>query len=239
MMAEMLTMPVEERFLLIQAFQTPRGRYRADRISQLSGIPERTVYHWARERLLVPDYDQDRPKHWSYRDLVYLRLFTWLRSKHHSPAVASKHVSRIRSRLAEEVTDPMIVRGDSSVVLLGDEQVDLLSGQQLLEGVLEHLSAFDLLVPVDVEELSVGHQSRLWGPNLVRPSDATRISPWVMSGEPCIEGSRLPTSTVFALNSRRGLSPDHIVGLYPGITWEQVADAVRLENRLRSAPAAA
>lgn len=235
----MLTMSVEERFLLIQAFQSPRGRYRADRTSQLSGIPERTVYHWARERLLVPDYDQDKPKHWSYRDLVYLRLFAWLRSKHHSPVVASKHVSRIRSRLADEATDPMIVRGDSRVALLGDEQVDLLSGQQLLEGVLEHLSAFDLLVPVDVEELSVGHQSHLWGPNLVRPSIATRMSPWVMSGEPCIDGSRLPTSTVFALSSRRGLSPDHIVSLYPGITEEQVADAVRLESRLRNMPTAA
>ncbi|TMC05370.1 MAG: DUF433 domain-containing protein [Chloroflexi bacterium] len=239
MMAEMLTMSVEERFLLIQAFQSPRGRYRADRTSQLSGIPGRTVYHWARERLLVPDYDQDKPKQWSYRDLVYLRLFAWLRSKQHSPAVASQHVSRIRTRLADEATDPMIVRGDNRVVLLGDEQVDLLSGQQLLEGVLEHLSVFDLLVPVDIEELSVGPQSRLWGPNLVRPSAATRMSPWVMSGEPCIEGSRLPTSTVFALSSRRGLSPDHIVGLYPGITLAQVSDAVQLENRLRSAPPAA
>jgi uncharacterized protein (DUF433 family) len=239
MTAEMLTMAVAERFLLIQAFQTPRGRYRADRAGQLSGIPERTVYHWARERLLVPDFDLDRPKHWSYRDLVYLRLFAWLRSKHHTPATASKHVERIRSRLIEEATDPLIVRGDSRVALLGDEQVDQLTGQQLLAGVLEHLSTFDLLVPVDVEELRVGHRSHLWGPNLVRPSDATRISPWVMSGEPCIEGSRLPTSTVFTLSSRRGLSASHIVGLYPGITEDQVADAVRLESRLRSPAAAA
>jgi uncharacterized protein (DUF433 family) len=133
----------------------------------------------------------------------------------------------------------MIVRGDGRVALLGDEQGDLLSGQQLLEGVLEHLSAFDLLVPVDVEELRAGYQSRLWGPNLVRPSDATHMSPWVMSGEPCIEGSRLPTSTVFALSSRRGLSADRIVSLYPGITSEQVVDAVRLESRLRQMPAAA
>src|SRR5258708_22990677 len=102
MTADVSTMSVDERFLLIQAFQSPRGRYRADRAGQLSGIPERTVYHWAREGLLVPDYDQDRPKHWSYRDLVYLRLFAWLTSKHHAPATASRHVNRIRTRLADE-----------------------------------------------------------------------------------------------------------------------------------------
>jgi uncharacterized protein (DUF433 family) len=133
----------------------------------------------------------------------------------------------------------MMVRGDMRVVLLGDEQVDDLSGQQLLEGVLEHLSTFDLLVPVDIEELRVGHRGRLWGPNLVHPSEATRISPWVMSGEPCIDGSRLPTSTVYALSNRRGLSPGSIARLYPGVTVDQVTDAVRLESRLRSVAAAA
>jgi uncharacterized protein (DUF433 family) len=239
MTADMSTMSMDERFLLVQAFQSPRGRYRADRAGQLSGIPERTVYHWAREGLMVPDYDQDRPKHWSYRDLVYLRLFAWLRSKHHAPGIAFRHVKRIRTRLAEEPADPMMVRGDRSVVLLGDEHIDELSGQQLLESVLEHLSTFDLLVPVDIDELQVGQRGRLWGPNLVSPSDATHMSPWVMSGEPCIRGSRIPTSTVFALSSQRGLSPANIVDLYPGITADQVTDAVRLENRLRSIAAAA
>jgi uncharacterized protein (DUF433 family)/DNA-binding transcriptional MerR regulator len=239
MTAEMSAMPVDERFLLIQAFQRPRGRYRADRAGQLSGIPLRTVYHWAREGLLVPDFDRDRPKHWSYRDLVYLRLFAWLRSLHHSPASASRHVSRIRSRLAEEPTDPMSVRADGRVALLGDEREDALSGQQLLEGVLVHLSAFDLLVPVDIDELRAGDRERLWGPNLVRPSAATRISPWVMNGEPCIAGSRVPTSTVFALNSQRGLAPAGIASLYPGVSADEVADAVRLESRLRNLSAVA
>jgi len=235
----MLTMPVDERFLLLQAFQSPRGRYRAERAGQLSGIPARTVYHWAREGLLVPDYDDERPKHWSYRDLVYLRLFAWLRSKRHSPAAASGHVTRIRSRLAEEPADPMMLRGDGRIVLLGDEREDALSRQQLMEGVLEHLSSFDLLVPVDIDELRVGHRDRLWGPNLVRPSEATRMSPWVMGGEPCIDGSRVPTSTVYALNSRRGLSHANIASLYPGITVDQVTDALRLEGRLRHLVAAA
>jgi uncharacterized protein (DUF433 family) len=237
MTGEISTMTADERFLLILAFQSPRGRYRADRAGQLSGVPERTVYHWAKEGLMVPDFDGERPKNWSYRDLVYLRLFAWLRSKRHSPAMTSRHIQRIRARLTLEATDQMIVRGDGTFVLLDDESVDELSGQQLLEGVLEHLSTFDLLMPIDVDDLGM-RGDRLWGPNLIRPSEATRISPWVMSGEPCIAESRLPTSTVFALSSKRGLTSAAIASLCPGITAEQVADAVRLEGRLRSAAAA-
>jgi hypothetical protein len=37
-------------------------------------VPERTLYDWAKSAILVPDYNAGRPKHWSYRDLVFLRL---------------------------------------------------------------------------------------------------------------------------------------------------------------------
>ena len=55
---------------LLDAFRSPRGRYTAERASQLSGIPKSTVYLWARSGVLVPDHPKPRSKYWSYRDLA-------------------------------------------------------------------------------------------------------------------------------------------------------------------------
>jgi uncharacterized protein (DUF433 family) len=239
MSAEFLAMNEDEQFLVLEAFRGPRGRYRADRAAQLSSIPRRTIYHWAKERHLVPDFDGDRPKMWSYRDLVYLRLFAWLRTKRMPPARTAEHVRDVRSRLETDTVAHMIVRSEGGVVLLGDEAVDALSGQQLLSGVLGYLSTFDLMIPVGIDDLHDDHGDRLWGPNLVRPSRATRISPWVIAGEPCIDATRVPTSTLFALHQRRGLSAPSISSLYPGVTSDQVSDALELEARLRKETLAA
>lgn len=64
----------EETVQIREALRIPRGRYSAQRASHIAGIPERTIYHWASERLVVPDFNESFPKAWSYRDLVMLRL---------------------------------------------------------------------------------------------------------------------------------------------------------------------
>ncbi|HEY8200560.1 MAG TPA: DUF433 domain-containing protein, partial [Actinomycetota bacterium] len=92
-------------------------------------------------------------------------------------------------------------------------------------------STFDLLEPID--ELSRrGH--RVWAPDLVTPSEHTFISPWILAGDPCIQGTRIPTSAVHALRGERGLSNADVVELYPGLTLEGAEDAYLLERRLRA-----
>lgn len=68
-----------ERTMIAYALRHPRGRYNADRTSQLSGVPKSTVYDWRRDGILVPDFTAANPSMWSYRDLVLLRLLAWLR----------------------------------------------------------------------------------------------------------------------------------------------------------------
>jgi uncharacterized protein (DUF433 family) len=92
------------------------------------------------------------------------------------------------------------------------------------------MSTFDLLEPI--KELG---EHALWGPDLVTPSPYTFISPWVMAGEPCIDQTRVPTATVYALRAERGLDEGRIVALYPALTAESVEDAWSLESRLRRA----
>ena len=220
----------DEIWHIRQALRFPRGRYSNDRASQLSGIPERTLYDWARAGVVTPDFDDVRPKQWSYRDLIFLRLVAWLRAKHMPREAASDRVQRIRQLLEQDSEDFVNVRSDGRILLLGDEEFDRMSGQMVLAGALTYLSTFDLLVPMDVTEIG---RKRLWGPNLVHPSRSTAISPWVMNGEPCVRDTRLPTSSLFALSRDRGLDPRAIARLYPTVEPAAVIDAIELEQRLR------
>lgn len=226
----------EERWQIRQALRFPRGRYSYDRASQLSGIPQRTLHDWARAGVVVPDFDNSRPKYWSYRDLVFLRLVGWLRTMHMPRDAASRRVHRVRQLLEQSDEHFADVHSDGRVLLLGDDQFDRMSGQQLFAGMLPYLNTFDLLAPVDVTELG---RRRLWGPNLVRPSLRTAISPWVMNGEPCVRNTRVPTSSLFGLARTRGLDVSAIARLYPAVESDAVLDAIRLEQRLRHLPAAA
>jgi DNA-binding transcriptional MerR regulator/uncharacterized protein (DUF433 family) len=213
---------------LWSAFKKPRGRYSYERAAQLSGVPTRTIHHWAREGLLVPDFDHERPKRWSYRDLVFLRLFTWLRTKGMPAADTSARINSTRHALEASRKPIAVVRSQGRELLLESEGFDRLSGEQLFPEVVQCIADFDLLAPIP----EVGRH-RLWGPNLVRPSHFTSISPSVMAGEPCLKGSRVPTSSLFVLHSDRDLPPAHIAKLYPGVKLAAILDAIDLEGRLR------
>ena len=223
----MSTLTESERADIAYAFRHPRGKYTAERAAQLSGLPKSTVYDWARAEILVPDFPEPRSKFWSYRDLVFLRMLAWLRSEGIPRPEAAAAVAAVRVELAQPSTDIDTIRTDGRIVLIGADQYDRLTGQGVLPEVDLLLSVFQILEPN--EELGV---RQLWGPDLVHPSEHTYISHWVMGGEPCIEGSRIPTSSLAALNEQRGLGIADIVELYPQLSTEAVADGLDLERRL-------
>lgn len=220
----------DEEQLILFAFRHPRGRYSAERAGQLSGVPARTLYDWAEAKVLVPDYATVRPKAWSYRDLGFARLLAWLRQQGHDRPDATSRVAALRDVMSDAALQVTAVRSDGSIVLLGEETVDRLTGQQMLDGMAQFLSAFNLLEPV--AELG---RKRLWGPDLLTPSHLTVISPWVMGGEPVVRSTRIPTASLHALRHERGLETERIVALYPGLDTAQVDDAIELEDRLRRA----
>lgn len=220
----------DEQQLILFAFRHPRGRYSAERAGQLSGIPARTLYDWADARVLVPDYEAARPKAWSYRDLGFLRLLAWLRQRGLDRPEAATRVADLRAIMADAAQQVTEVRSDGSIVLLGEETVDRLTGQQVFDGMAGFISVFDLLEPI--AELG---RKRLWGPDLLAPSHRTVISPWVMGGEPVIRATRIPTASLYALRRERGLDSERIAALYPELQVEQVDDAIALEDQLRQA----
>jgi uncharacterized protein (DUF433 family) len=95
---------------------------------------------------------------------------------------------------------------------------------------VEVLDVFELSEPI--EGVSQGD---LWGPSLVRPSEHTYISPWVLAGEPCVDDSRVPSATLHALQVERGLDAEGIHDLYEFLPVDAIEDALALEARLRAA----
>lgn len=211
------------------ALLQPIGIYRADRASQLSGIPTRTLYRWAEAGLYVPDYPGVLPA-WSYRDLVYARVMAWLHQKRMSSEVAGRKVALLKKRLEDPRVRFTHVLSQGKELLAEGETTDAESGEILIKEVAEILSARELTLDAGL----VG-RSQQWWPDLVQPVRNVRINPEVMGGEPCIEGTRLTTAGLYVLHVNRGLSSNRIAALYPGRTAREIEQAIRLEERLQAA----
>lgn len=218
-----------ERTMLVRALRSPGGRYPAERAAQLSGVPHRTVYDWQHNGVWVPDYAKANPMQWSYRDLVYLRMLLWLRRKGMERSAAVARVRMIRHLIQAEAIDTTVVRSEGQGLIVEGEYLDRLTGASVFAVVNEVVDEHDLLDPIP--DVSTGP---LWLPNLRRPSERTAVSPWVMAGEPCVQDTRVPTVSLWALRAERALRPADIVRLYPGLTVEDVEEATELERRLRS-----
>lgn len=225
----------EEQQLLVRALQRPRGRYEAQRAAQLAGVPKSTIYEWARSGVVVPDYRASHPMYWSYRDLVFLRMMAWLRSLGMERRLAVDRISYFREEFARmsDLDEFERIRSDGKSVLVGDSPVDDLTGAQVLsEGFLAFLADFRLVVPSEVAELG---SRRLWGPDLLVPIERVAIDPWVMGGDPCVHGTRIPTSTIYALMTQRELRPEAIATLYrQSLKEPDIEAAAQLEKALRA-----
>ena len=215
------------------ALRHSRGRYDNARASQLAGIPSSTIYEWRRKEVYVPDFSQDRPTAWSYRDLIYLRLMAFLRQGGMERHTAAHQVKRLK-REVERGTDVKYIYASKKTLVIDLERTNRTTGESLLP--FETLDAlfrvFTLQEPI--KELARERQiRRLWAPDLIRPSEHTFISPWIMAGDPCIRDTRIPTASIFALRTERGLTNTQIVALYDDVTMAEAEDAFALENQLR------
>lgn len=208
------------------------GCYEAPRAAALAGVPVSTVYDWARKRLVVPSVSEDRPKLWSYGDLMALRIVYWLRHPKESIEVPASPMSQVRSALESLEADGIdlwsIDEGEYSTPLRVDRNghVFIQSGDSLRDH--EHQGIFsdeflDVLGPFDTGES--------WGPDLRHPMPHLRIVPGKVSGEPHLEHSRLTSVSVVAL-ADRGFSVDEIRRLYPDESVDGLKEAIELERRL-------
>ena len=223
-------MPVDQARSLART----SASYPAERAASLAGIPISTLYYWARTELVVPSVSIHRVMRWSYADLLVLRLVDWLRKDKprgdEERDLPRASMAKIRNELArvEELGDRLMDTGYTVEVdpagrlhfaNAAATWIELGSGRRQYEA-----GALDLVRPF---EMHIG----VIGPDLVRPGETLRIVPGKLSGEPHVEGTRIQTQAIGALEGR-GLDPESILELYPDLGLANVAAAITLEQRL-------
>ena len=219
----------EQSTTLLHSLRHARGRYPAERAAQLSGIPKSTLYDWQRHSVYVPDFAGGDPMAWSYRDLVFLRVLAWLRNDVKTPRpLAAERVRALKAHIGAG-NDVHMLQADRATLAADGDSTSPLEGSSRL--FTDMLQSFNLTAAVE----DFGRHARLWGPDLVNPSDHTHISPWVLGGDPCIKQSRIPTASIYSLCSERGLEIAEVIELYPGLKIDAAKDAFDLESRLRGA----
>lgn len=205
------------------------GCYEAPRAAALSGVPISTVYHWARQGVVVPSVSRDKPKRWSYADLMVLRMVHWLRHPKAEGEAASPmgEVRRVLTQLDERGLDiwtaergspcsPLQVDREGRIYIVV-ESIETSYGEGILEGTLDLLGPFG--------------RGNDRGPDLIRPRPHLRIVPGKLSGEPHLIDSRVTTQTVAALYRRLG-AVDRVLALYPDLDAVAVGEAIDLEQVL-------
>jgi uncharacterized protein (DUF433 family) len=210
--------------------QLDRGCYEAPRAAALSGVPVRTVYWWAEHSIVVPSVSPVKAKLWSYGDLLTLRLVDWLRRPkddgQHGVEIARTSMQEIRralTALGDElwhvdagVERPRIYVTRDGKIVVDRDTPRTLGGQGIVADLLDLFGPFDR------------------GPDLRTPRPKLRIVPGKVAGEPHLQGSRLTTPTIAALD-RRGYELDDIAALYPREDVEAIVEALDLERELAQA----
>lgn len=208
------------------------GCYEASRAAALSGVPISTVYYWARKGVITPTISPERPKRWSYADLMALRLVYWLRhpKAYEARAIPPSPMTEVRRALEEldsldldiwspepPVRSPLRVDPAGRIYILTGERVETTKRAGVFD------QSLDLLGPFRVGE---GR-----GPDLIRPRPHLRIIPGKVSGEPHVSGSRVTTQAILALYQRFE-SADNVIALYPDIDAAAISEAIELELEL-------
>ena len=198
----------------------------------LSGVPQSTVYLWARNGLVTPSVSPTRVKLWSYADLMALRIVYWLRHRKYRSGgeVPASPITCVRDALAELDERVLDIWDDSSGDLSSPLRVDVsgqiwsdVDGVPVYEGQAALPGSLDLLGPFDLADRN--------GPDLRRPRPNLRIVPGRVSGEPHLARSHITTLSAAALYRNLG-DFDAVAELYPGFGVEAFKDAVEFERSL-------
>ena len=207
-----------------------RGVYDADRAAALSGVPVSTVYYWARKDIWEPALSDEKPKLWTYSDLIALRLIYWLRQDKPDLEVTKSSMHGVRRAIraiaaqGERLSSPsvrVLVQPNGKVIFSTPSG----EWEALVDGMAQRTAALDVLAEFKTREGTIG-------PDLVNPRPSLRIIPGKLGGEPHVKGTRIASRMVAAL-VRDGLTENHVVRLYPDLTRESVLDCINLEKQLQ------
>ena len=190
--------------------------------SKMSGATMHQLSYWRGSKILIPEIENKKsPFLYSFRDVVALRTFAWLRGDHSLQMIRRafdtmgeldmvEHPSRYK--LVKLGKSMGVVRDDGTIIDIAKEP-----GQEVI-GTLE-----------DVFEEFEDHRGRHVD-NLIHPREGVEVNPERLGGWPTITGTRIPFDTIADLIADGSVAPEHVGNLYPGVTAAAAMDALSYQR---------
>ncbi|NIL40492.1 DUF433 domain-containing protein [Salinispora arenicola] len=203
--------------------------------SALSGATIGQLAYWrnGQDQLLVPEISAQRPILYSFRDLIALRTFVFLRNARTLQTIRSALTNLREIGKVEHLSKYTLkAQGERSIVLVqedGDGAVDLVENPGHQVTVIELGSIIRSFPLGDIEV-----------PNLEAPRQRISVIPDVRRGHPVVKGTRVSYELVAGL-VRDGVPPGEVKEFYPGVSADSARDATsfaeyvdRMEKRQAS-----
>lgn len=189
----------------------------------LSGATLRQLSYWRSSRtpepLLAPEQHRPRSRvRYSFRDVVALRAFVYLRTRDVSLQRVRKAVGSLRAMGADDHLSAytLVAVGRDVVWKISEQIVVELTGnrgQQVIAEMVEILAGFSTPRLRDVVPL-------------YEPKPGLAVDPDVRGGYPVIVGTRIPYYLVAAL-LEDGVQPEEVSTFYPSVTREGARGALQ------------
>jgi uncharacterized protein (DUF433 family) len=185
--------------------------------AKMSGASPSQLAHWRATDVLVPEIEHvERPYLYSFRDVVALRTFAWLRGDHSLQRIRKALATANELALVAHPSEYVFVESGSTIAIELDGRavdIDREPGQTVLGRVGEIFAAFETLNGKRVDDL-------------MHPRAGVEVNPDRLGGWPTIRGTRIPYDVIARLVADGSVSPDRVADHYPGVTTQDALDAL-------------
>lgn len=194
--------------------------------SKMSGATIGQLAYWRKEHVLVPEVESTKaPYLYSFRDIVALRTFAWLRTDHSLQSIRrSLDTLRELDMVEHPSTYKLVKTGKRRIAVVpeGDHAIELADGAgQTTVGSLAQV--FD--------EFTASRNRRVDA--LLSPRRGVEVNPSRLGGWPTIRGTRVPFDLVAALISDGSVTPERVSDFYPGVSADDARDALDFQRAIQ------
>lgn len=191
--------------------------YSTELAAALTGATVHQLRSWRRQGMLVPEFDELRPREYSFRDLVALRSIARLR--------AYTSFQQIRKAI-ESLSEYEMVNHLSEYIFATDgKTVKVRTDHGFLNLNEAHKGQYEFHGLDYIYEPFWNMNGRLV-PDFQRPRPNLSVDPNRLGGFPAIAGSRIPYTDVAELLADGALKPVEIAEFYPQVSEDAARDAL-------------
>jgi len=190
-------------------------------------LTTRHLYHWVKEGLAGGYLRgmRNRRLFINYKDLISLRAIASMRAKgmKHREIIVAEKVLKKWYGCEYPFANYQFWTAPPRDIFIKEEDL-FLSASRHLQAAMDFFEEY--LQPHHNMTFDIFGISASW-----RPHESILLDPQIQYGEPCIEGTRVPTQVIWSFN-QAGDSVENLAFLY-GIQQSRIEDAINWENKIQ------